>query len=63
MNKAKMRGYYPLDGLFIHVLRTKLAAGGGLWHVKLPKQAMLALFFIFHTFDVTEMSFTGSTLG
>ena len=56
-----MRGYYPLDGLFIHVLRTKLA-GGVLWHVKLPKQAMLALF-IFHTFDVTEMSFRGSTLG
>lgn len=60
MNKAKMRGYYPLDGLFIHVLRTKLA-GGVLWHVKLPKQAMLALF-IFHTFDVTEMSFKGSVL-
>ena len=55
-----MRGYYPLDGLFIHVLRTKLA-GGVLWHVKLPKQAMLALF-IFHTFDVTEMSFRGSVL-
>ena len=49
-----------MDGFFIHVLRTKLA--GVLWHVKLPKQAMLPFFFIPHTFDVMEINLWGLPL-